>query len=75
MHVSEPTHRKGHTLDVLLTGGNDEQVVRNIVVKDLGVSDNLPITFTIDLVRSGCCRKKVSFRKLMRSTLTTSKRR
>ena len=34
MHVREPTHRKGHTLDVLLTRENDEQLVRNIIVKD-----------------------------------------
>ena len=64
MHVREPTHRKGHTLDVLLTRENDEQLVRNIIVKDLGVSDHLAITFTIDVVRPDCCRKKVSFRKL-----------
>ena len=64
MHVREPTHRNGHTLDVLLTRENDEQLVGNILVKDLGVSDHLAITFTIDVVRPGCCRKKVSFRKL-----------
>ena len=64
MHVREPTHRKGHTLDVLLTRENDEQLVGNILVKDVGVSDHLVITLTIDVVRPGCCRKKVSFRKL-----------
>ena len=64
MHVREPTHRKGHTLDVLLTRENDEQLVRNILVRDLGVSDHLAISFTIDVFRPGCCKTKVSLRKL-----------
>ena len=74
MHMREPTHRKGHTLDVLLTRENDEQLVRSIIVKYLGVSDHLAITYTIDVVRPAVAGRKCNLGRCMRSTLATSKR-
>ena len=56
MHVHEPTHRKGHTLDGLLTRENDEHFFRNVIIKDFGVSHHLVITFTNDVTRHGCVR-------------------
>lgn len=42
--VTGPTHEKGHTLDLILSYGLDVAVSE---ICDTGMSDHLPIVFTI----------------------------
>ncbi|KAK7916761.1 hypothetical protein WMY93_012522 [Mugilogobius chulae] len=44
--VSEPTHEKGHTLDLVLSHGLDVSVKE---ICDISISDHLPILFTVTL--------------------------
>ena len=47
LHVREPTHKKGHTLDVLMTRSTYEHLARNVTVSDLGLSDHFEVNFNI----------------------------
>ena len=51
LHVREPTHWKGHTLDVLMTRSTDEHLVRNVTVTDMGLSDHFAVNFNIEIVQ------------------------
>ena len=46
LHVREPTHSKGHTLDVLMTRSTDEHLVRNVTITDMGLSDHFAVNFS-----------------------------
>ena len=50
LNVREPTHRKGHTLDVLMTRSTDEHLVRNVTITDMGLSDHFAVNFNINIV-------------------------
>lgn len=41
-HISGPTHKLGHTLNLVLSLGHD---IRNISVSDAGLSDRWPVLF------------------------------
>ena len=43
LRVREPTHRKGHTLDVLMTRSTDENLMRNVTITDMGLNFNINI--------------------------------
>ena len=45
-HVSQPTHVHGHILDLIITR-NSENIVRNVVVHDPGLSDHKAISFKL----------------------------
>ena len=64
MHVNVSTHRKGHTLDVLLIRCTDEHLVRNVAITDMGISDHSAIKFTISAVRCRAALTKIKYRKL-----------
>ena len=49
MHVRGPTHKKGHTLDVLLTRSADEHLIRNVTVADMGLSDHYAVSYTLHI--------------------------
>ena len=52
LHVREPTHRRGHTLDVLMTHSTDEHLVRNFTITNMGLSDHFALNFKINIVKS-----------------------
>ena len=64
MHVHGSTHRKGHTLDVLLTRCMDEYLVRNVASTDMGISDHSTMKFTISAARCRAALTKIKYRKL-----------
>ena len=53
MLVRGSTHRKGHTLDVLLTRCTDEHLVRNVAITYMGISDHS----AKNAARRGCSDK------------------
>jgi hypothetical protein len=61
-HVSEPTHCKGHTLDVVITR-QSEQFINEIQVTDPDLSDHYLITMTMNIPKPEPERKKVTYRK------------
>ena len=63
LHVREPTHRKGHTLDVLMTRSTDEHLVRNVTITDMGLSDQFAVNFNINIVQRRSDLMKIRYRK------------
>lgn len=69
-HVTEPTHIRGHILDVLITK-DTSKMVSNVNVMDSGVRnsdghrsvDHFTVSFDTNLSKPGSQRKCVSFRK------------
>ena len=49
LHVHEPTHKKGHILDVLMTRSTYEHLARNVTVTDLRLSDHFEVNFNINI--------------------------
>ena len=47
-HISEPTHKSGHTLDLIITRA-DEDVARNFKVYDPVISDHLAVGCTLSI--------------------------
>ena len=63
-HVRDPTHKSGHTLDLVITRA-DEEPVGNVRVSDPAISDHCAIHFdTSHLVKPRFERQKVTYRKL-----------
>ncbi|KAJ0023604.1 hypothetical protein NQD34_003503 [Periophthalmus magnuspinnatus] len=46
-HVSEPTHNRGHTLDLLITKGVN---ISNVSVVDVALSDNFCVFFDLSVI-------------------------
>ena len=63
LHVREPTHRKGHMLDVLMTRSTDEYLVRNVTITDMGLSDHFAVNFNINIVQRRTGLMKIRYRK------------
>ena len=63
-HVLEPTHRKRHTLDVLMTLSTDEHLVRNITITDMGLSNHFAVNFNINIVQRRTGLMKIRYRKI-----------
>ena len=69
-HINEPTHAKGHTLDVLITS-LESKVTENLTVKDLGfitdsncpIKDHLAICFNLKGEKRAYQRKVINYRK------------
>ena len=62
-HVMETTHRKGHTLDLLITRAN-EQLIQNQYVYDPDISDHFWVHCELPVIKLAPCRKEITFRKL-----------
>ena len=68
-HINAPTHRSGHTLDLVITR-SDENVASKFDVYDPSVSDHFVVSCTLSLSKTSferkeiCCRKLNSSRKL-----------
>ncbi len=61
-HISQITHKDGHTLDLVITR-KDEDTVCNIHVSQPGISDHSAIHFQLTLDKPGYCRKEITYRK------------
>jgi len=61
MHVHGSTHRKGHTLDVLLTRCTDEHFIRNVAITDKGFLGHSVVSVTTSTAQN---LTKTKYRKL-----------
>ncbi len=61
-HVSGPTHKSGHTLDLVLTKESCN-ILHTIRVADEGISDHSVINCVLDLSKPTPVRKVLSYRK------------
>ena len=71
LHVRGPTHRKGHTLDVLMTRSKDEHLVRNVTVTDMSLSDHFVVSFNIDIVQHRTLLMKIKYCKLRNNNVVS----
>ena len=62
-HVQQPTHIKGHLLDLIITRSN-EDIVDTIHYHPMLISDHAPLTFHILAAKPPAVRKAISFRKI-----------
>lgn len=59
-HISQPTHKSGHTLDLIITR-DEEDVARNFTVFDPVISDHLAVCCTLSIPKTAFERKEVFF--------------
>lgn len=62
-HVTKPTHRHGHTLDLIITRSNDDTVVGDAQIDDLAISDHFAVLCDLRLQKPPALRKHISWRK------------
>lgn len=62
-HVSEPTHRRGHTLDAVLTRDTDTLLCGDVRVSDPGLSDHMAISCQLSMTKPNVTRLSISYRK------------
>ena len=62
-HVHEPTHIAGHTLDLLITRG-DDSLVKSVRVYSGLPSDHFGVKCTVNITRPGPSRKRIKSRSL-----------
>ena len=66
-HVKGPTHKKGHTLDLIITRsvvGLDDDLVRRLKVRDPCIADHFAVHCELHLQKPRFGKKVVKFRKL-----------
>ena len=61
-HISEATHKLGHTLDLVISRGTD--LVLNFSVKDYLISDHKVIELSIGIARPRAEQTRMTYRKL-----------
>ena len=62
-HVNGPTHKKGHTLDLILTRIGD-RLVTNIEIHDPMLLDHLAVSCTLQLEKPPLERVEIQYRRL-----------
>ena len=62
-NVHEPTHIAGHTLDLLITRG-DDSLVKYVRVYSGLPSDHFGVKYTVNITRLGPSRKRIKYRSL-----------
>ena len=60
--ISEPTHKKGHTLDVVIARLEDT-AIGDVEVEDSGLSDHYLLGFSVDCAAARCHYKTITYRK------------
>ncbi len=60
--VNEPTHKEGHTLDLIVRRQSKVDFVKDVYV-DLQISDHYVLSFRVEIVKSPQERKIIPFRK------------
>jgi len=61
-HVSEPTHDRGHTLDVVITRSGDQGLIESLTIYPFAFSDHHLITYKLPWTKPTSVKKKVTFR-------------
>ncbi|KAK7092915.1 hypothetical protein V1264_008591 [Littorina saxatilis] len=69
--VDRPTHRRGHTLDWVVVGG--DVGVLDLIVQDMLISDHFVISFSFDLQKPGPARRVVTSRNMKRIDMAALK--
>ena len=62
-HITVPTHKDGHTLDLLITRSSDDSLTSNISVNE-GVSVHDMITCSLELQRPCAPKKSITTRNI-----------
>ena len=62
-HVNGPTHKQGHTLDLIITR-NEDKLVTDIKIHDPVISDHLSVLCTLQLEKPQLEQTEISYRKL-----------
>jgi hypothetical protein len=63
-HIHEPTHIKGHTLDLVISRQSDEPFLTNIRVCDIHFSDHFAITLDVALSKPAKPTKVIKYLKI-----------
>ena len=71
MHVRGPTHKKGHTLDVLLTRRAHEHWIRNVTITDMGLSDHYAVSYTLNICQQHTGMTSIKYCNLRRVNAVT----
>ena len=64
--ITEPTHKKGHTLDVLIARLEDT-AIGEVEVSDIELSDHYLLGFSVECAATRCHYKEITFRKKVES--------
>ena len=64
--IEEPTHRKGHTLDVAITHVKETKIT-DIEVSDIALSDHFLLSFSVDCAAPRSYYKTICYRKKVNS--------
>ena len=62
-HISTPTHRSGHTLDLIITR-EDDKIASNFIVYDPVISDHLAVHCQLTFTKPPFEKKEIHYRKL-----------
>ena len=62
-HIDVPTHRSGHTLDLIITRA-DDKIAKNFQVHDPVISDHFAVHCQLALFKPPFEKKEISYRKL-----------
>ena len=62
-HIDVPTHRSGHTLDLIITRA-DDKIAKNFHVHDPVISDHFAVHCQLALFKPPFEKKEISYRKL-----------
>ena len=62
-HISTPTHRSGHTLDLIITR-EDDKIASNFIVYDPVISDYLAVHCQLAFTKPPFEKKEIHYRKL-----------
>jgi hypothetical protein len=68
-HISGPTHKNNHTLDLIITR-SDEQFAWNFSVHDPGISDHFAVHCYLSIKKPPALKKEFTYRKLRSVDLT-----
>jgi len=70
-HVNGPTHKKGHTLDLIITRAEDE-LVTSVEIQDPMLSDPSTIQCKLRLQKQPLEQMEISYRKLHLKNMNSS---
>ena len=62
-HITEPTHKDGHTLDLIITR-KGETLTSNYVVRDPGISDHAALRCDLSIIKPPNTKRRIEYRKL-----------
>ena len=68
--VNEPTHKHGHTLDLIITR-NEDRLVNDIKIHDPVISDHMSVHCTLQLQKPQLQQTEIKYRKLNDINMTS----